>query len=339
MLNHDHMGTEHLLLGLIHDREDLAVHVLEALRIDPDDVRRRIDPTAPRGRPAPGPRIPYTQAATRALELAGREAARLGHDHIGTEDLLLGLLGEGEGLAAQVLVTLGADLDRARREVRILAGLTEATTPPAETALERTLATVRQRKQAAIDSEAYEVAAGLRDEENRLLEAIERRDADATQSTVDPSPTRKVFVSYRREETSHIAGRVADWLASHLDGFEVFVDVDSIDAGVDFREVIAAEVGKCDVLLAVMGEAWATAVTPAGQRRLAMADDLVRVEVESALSRGIRVIPVLVEDADMPDARELPAELAGLVRRNALRIRHESFRQDVLRLIAALERV
>ncbi|HEV8560398.1 MAG TPA: toll/interleukin-1 receptor domain-containing protein [Actinophytocola sp.] len=153
-----------------------------------------------------------------------------------------------------------------------------------------------------------------------------------------PSPLIRVFISYRREHTSHFAGRISDWLIGHLGENQVFMDVDSIELGVDFKEVITDAVGQCAVLVAVIGPQWATMCDESGKRRLTQPDDIVRLEVEAALRRNIRVIPVLVDGAEMPDPRQLPESLAALARRNALKIRHESFRQDVRRLLQAVEK-
>jgi TIR domain len=148
-----------------------------------------------------------------------------------------------------------------------------------------------------------------------------------------------IFISYRREDTSHLAGRLYDRLADRFGDAQVFMDVDSIEPGVDFAEVITRAVGVCNVLLAVIGRHWLTAATDAGGRRLDDPDDVVRLEVKTALERNIRVIPVLVEGAAMPRAQDLPDNLAKLVRRNALTVRHETFRSDADHLVAAIERV
>jgi hypothetical protein len=139
-----------------------------------------------------------------------------------------------------------------------------------------------------------------------------------------------VFVSYRRAGTGHIAGRIADRLIDRFGEDRVFMDVDSIEPGLDFREVIAQAVDRCEVLLAVIGADWSTA-------RLSESDDLVRIEIETALRRGIRVIPVLVDEARMPPTAELPASLAALSRRHAVQVRHGTFRGDVTRLLDALQ--
>src|SRR4051794_26427863 len=135
-----------------------------------------------------------------------------------------------------------------------------------------------------------------------------------------------IFVSYRRQESSHLAGRLYDRLADRFGEDQVFIDVDTIEPGVDFAEEIFRAVASCKVLLAVIGSTWLTATDERGRRRLDDPDDIVRLEVGTALVRGVRVIPILVDGAIMPTRQDLPESLAGLVRRNALLIRHESFR-------------
>jgi hypothetical protein len=123
LLNHDHIGTEHILLGLIHEGKGVAAGALESLGISLEAVRAEIEQVAGHGTEAPGPHIPFTPRAKKVLELSLREALHLSHNYIGTEHILLGLIREGEGVAAQVLVKLGADLDRARQEVvKLLSG-------------------------------------------------------------------------------------------------------------------------------------------------------------------------------------------------------------------------
>ena len=147
----------------------------------------------------------------------------------------------------------------------------------------------------------------------------------------------RVFISYRRQETSGLAGRLYDRLAAHLGEDQVFMDVDTIALGVDFAEVITQAVSTCQVLLAVIGPQWLSVGDKEGRRRLDDPDDIVRLEIAAALERDIRVIPILVEGAVMPGRDELPKNLASLARRNALSVRHESFRADADRLLAAIE--
>jgi hypothetical protein len=147
----------------------------------------------------------------------------------------------------------------------------------------------------------------------------------------------RVFISYRRQESSGLAGRLYDRLAARFGDDQVFMDVDTIALGVDFAEVIAQAVSSCEVLLAVIGPRWLAATDADGRRRLDDPDDLVRLEIAAALERDIRVIPILIEGAAMPRRQQLPEVLAGLARRNALILRHESFRDDAERLLAAVE--
>jgi ATP-dependent Clp protease ATP-binding subunit ClpC len=117
MLNHNYIGTEHVLLGLIHEGEGVAAKALESLGIALEGVRRQVEEIIGQGQQAPGGHIPFTPRAKKVLELSLREALQLGHNYIGTEHILLGLIREGEGVAAQVLVKLGADLNRVRQQV------------------------------------------------------------------------------------------------------------------------------------------------------------------------------------------------------------------------------
>ncbi len=127
LLNHDYIGTEHLLLGLIHEGEGVAARALESLGISLEDVRRNVEEMVPRGQHELSGHIPFTPRAKKVLELSLRESQQLGHDYIGTEHILLGLIREGEGVAAQVLVNLGADLNRVRQQVlQLLRGREEA---------------------------------------------------------------------------------------------------------------------------------------------------------------------------------------------------------------------
>jgi ATP-dependent Clp protease ATP-binding subunit ClpC len=140
MLNHNYIGTEHILLGLIHEGEGVAAKALESLGISQEAVRQQVEEIIGQGQQAPSGHIPFTPRAKKVLELSLREALQLGHNYIGTEHILLGLIREGEGVAAQVLVKLGADLNRVRLQVnQLLAGYPgkeppAAAGPPSETA-------------------------------------------------------------------------------------------------------------------------------------------------------------------------------------------------------------
>ena len=123
MLNHNYIGTEHILLGLIHEGEGVAAKALESLGISLEAVRAQVEEIIGQGQQAPSGHITFTPRAKKVLELSLREALQLGHNYIGTEHILLGLIREGEGVAAQVLVKLGADLNRVRQQViQLLSG-------------------------------------------------------------------------------------------------------------------------------------------------------------------------------------------------------------------------
>jgi TIR domain len=158
-----------------------------------------------------------------------------------------------------------------------------------------------------------------------------------------PTPF-QIFVSYRREGTSAHAGRLYDFLTGGVDdhaGFgsdQVFMDIDTIQPGDDFREVIAEAVARCHVFLAVLGRQWATISDAQGDRRLDNPADYVRLEIEAALERKIPVIPILVDRADMPSATELPASLSAFAFRSAVELSDTRWRYDVGQLLSSLEK-
>jgi hypothetical protein len=156
-----------------------------------------------------------------------------------------------------------------------------------------------------------------------------------TEST--PVTLGRIFISYRREETAYPAGWLFDRLVHHFDG-QVFKDVDSIQPGDDFVDVITTAVASCDVLLALIGVSWLTITDEHGRRRLDNPDDFVRLEIEAALTRGVLVIPILINGARMPRANEVPDSLAKLVRRQALELSPARFDSDISRLFRVLDR-
>jgi Tol biopolymer transport system component len=147
-----------------------------------------------------------------------------------------------------------------------------------------------------------------------------------------------IFISYRRQETAFPAGWLYDRLRGRFGPDQVFKDVDNIEPGDDFTDKITTAVGSCDVLLALIGQEWLTITDDAGKRRLDDPEDFVRVEVEAALSRKVRVIPLLIDGAPMPRADQLPQSLARLVRRQAQDLSPSRFDADANRLVGVLER-
>ena len=143
-----------------------------------------------------------------------------------------------------------------------------------------------------------------------------------------------MFVSYRRDDSKHAAGRLSERLDER---FKLFMDVDQIQGGAVFPAVVRKAVDEADVLLAVIGSEWLTLTAASGGRRIDQAGDWVAEEIGSALRRGTPVIPVLVDGARMPSSDELPPALADLPNRQAMRIAHESFAADSARLIQTIE--
>jgi ATP-dependent Clp protease ATP-binding subunit ClpA len=217
-LNHGWIGTEHILLGLIREGEGVAARTLESLGVSLDAVGQQVEEIIGQGQQAPSGHIPFTPRAKKVLELSLREALQLGHNYIGTEHILLGLIHEGDGVAAQVLVRLGADLDRVRLQViGLLYGhpgqdVGSAGSRPGERApaglpkealarfdaldrrltalerwvgvqpdledLDREIAQVRREKEAAIERQDFEAAVSSRAREKQLLAARADREKE-----------------------------------------------------------------------------------------------------------------------------------------------------------------
>jgi formylglycine-generating enzyme required for sulfatase activity/tetratricopeptide (TPR) repeat protein len=149
----------------------------------------------------------------------------------------------------------------------------------------------------------------------------------------------QIFISYRREESRWSARSLHDRLCKDFDPKQLFMDIDAIALGEDFVGAIETTVAKCDVLIAVIGNNWLSSKDDHGNRRLDNPEDFVRMEIGAALKRKIRVIPVLVDGALMPQSTDLPEDLKPLVRRNALLITETSFDGDCQRLAAAIRQV
>jgi len=149
---------------------------------------------------------------------------------------------------------------------------------------------------------------------------------------------RAIFISYRRDDTEGYAGRLLQDLCERFGKDSVFMDVAGIEPGRDFRRVIEQQVASCGVLLAVIGKAWLSVADERGKQRLNDPHDFVRLETASALKRDIPVIPVLVQQAEMPRAEQLPDDLKDLAFRNSVELTHARWDSDVELLIAALRR-
>lgn len=160
-------------------------------------------------------------------------------------------------------------------------------------------------------------------------------DQGDTARTAEGTTRFRIFVNYRRTDSAGHAGRLYDALADRFGEDAVFMDVDTIEPGTDFAEVIDKAMDASDVVLAVIGPYWL--VDTGGRRRIDAVDDFVRMELESALERGVRIIPLLVNAAEMLRPSELPASLVKLAGRQALRLRDDRWRADVARLMTSLE--
>jgi ATP-dependent Clp protease ATP-binding subunit ClpC len=167
LLDHNYIGTEHLLLGLIREAEGVAAQTLEALGISLEVVRARVEEIIGRGGSSPSGHIPFTPRAKKVLELSLREALQLGHNYIGTEHVLLGLIREGEGVAAQVLVQMGATLTAVRKRVLAQIGEVSGDEPEAMPEMDP------DAKEAVIRSLLAENIR-LREEVDMLREALRR---------------------------------------------------------------------------------------------------------------------------------------------------------------------
>jgi hypothetical protein len=146
-----------------------------------------------------------------------------------------------------------------------------------------------------------------------------------------------VFVSYRRDDAAHITGRIADAIAARIGRDRVFVDVDSVAPGEDFVRKIENSIRSSGTFLAVIGANWLSAATPQGQRRIDLDGDFIRLEVRTALATGMRIVPVLVDNAPMPRAEDLPEDVRQFVRHNAVHLNHTTFTRDIQTLLDLLD--
>jgi hypothetical protein len=147
---------------------------------------------------------------------------------------------------------------------------------------------------------------------------------------------KRIFISYRRDDTAAAAGRVYDRLCHLLGKANVFFDVSAIGGGKDFASRIVSEIEASDGVLVFIGRKWLEPATDSGQPRLLASDDYVRAEVRAALGRSVLVLPVLVDGARMPNPDQLPDDVKGIATRNALPIRHETFDNDTENVVSTV---
>jgi ATP-dependent Clp protease ATP-binding subunit ClpC len=228
MLNHNYIGTEHILLGLIHEGEGVAARTLESLGISLEAVRQQVEEIIGQGQQAPSGHIEFTPRAKKVLELSFREAQRLGHNYIGTEHILLGLIHEGEGVAAQVLARLGADLSRVRQQVIQLltgyqaeAGVEPVIPPPGRAGREeRRLLSQLSDRVTGLESRlsAIEDRVGTGPDVRELDEQIDQaRRGRETAAGAQDYENAAALRDRERQLAEEKASRQSEWAAAHLD--------------------------------------------------------------------------------------------------------------------------
>ena len=229
MLNHNYIGTEHILLGLIHEGEGVAAKALESLGISLEAVRQQVEEIIGQGQQAPSGHIEFTPRVKNVLELSKREALQLGHNYIGTEHILLGLIREGEGVAAQVLVKLGADLNRVRQQViQLLHGYQGKDQPTSGRGARHRPPGRRQRgllpemlgRVASIDSQLSAIGQRLGtgpetdDLDQQIAQARRGKEAAAGEEDYESATALR---DRERQLLSDKTARQQEWAAAHLD--------------------------------------------------------------------------------------------------------------------------
>lgn len=303
---HDYIGTEHMLLGLLREEKGAGMAILRYLAVSPERVRYKVEQAVRIGKAAiTSGHVPYTSRATRVLQATMEVVDELGHDAVGTDHLLIALIREEKGIASEVLVELGVTAEIALRQtVRMRPGLDVRThTPDTPGRTELPSGTAAQP-------------------------GAPPRQAQAERET---GPTPAIFISYRRgDEAGYVAGRIYDRLVAAFGPDAVFRDFDSIPLGVDYKAYLERAVQKCAIFLTVISPGW--------HERLQNPRDFVRIEVEAALRRDIPIIPLFVLRAAVPAEDQLPPTLHPLMYRNGTEIRPDpDFANDMNRLITAIQ--
>ncbi|MBV9139345.1 MAG: toll/interleukin-1 receptor domain-containing protein [Pseudonocardiales bacterium] len=172
--------------------------------------------------------------------------------------------------------------------------------------------------------------------EDRVLSEVLRAEGNMTDLSIDRF---KIFICYRRSDSAATAGRLRDLLARSLGIDSVFMDVESIRPGMDFVTSITQAVGSSDVVLGLIGKSWLEVRDKSGRRRIDNSHDYLRLELETALKCSAELIPVLVDDATMPDESELPHAIAALARRQSMYLRNVTFHNDANRILGVIAEI
>jgi len=347
-LRHNHIGPEHVLLGILGAGASPGAVALAEAGFQLDEVRGRIEPGQADADSAG--HIPFTANAKRALELSLREALKLDHRYIGPEHLVLGML----EIADFPIESLAPDgFDRATLRAATLRAIAAA--PPPEPANPHSISRVNPSRQ---DPELREIELQLRIARRALDEAIDAhnfdtalvhraeeialkaRRASAMRRIMDvppPSMVRgQVYLSYRPEDAEGVAGRLYDALVAALSPDLVGMDAGLTAPGRDPIESLTGAVAPSEFILVLIGPSWLDSRTPDGRRRIDLDDDEVRLTLLAAEGVGHVVIPVLVHQAELPAAFGLPAPVAWLAQLEPVRLRHLSFAADVADLLRRL---
>ena len=245
MLSHNYIGTEHILLGLIHEGEGVAAKALESLGISLEAVRQQVEEIIGQGQYAPSGHIPFTPRAKKVLELSLREALQLNHNYIGTEHILLGLIREGDGVASQVLVKLGADLNRVRQQViQLLQGYqgkgrdtvqAELWAGPVGGSERRLLSTLRARV-SAIESRlaVIEQRVGTGPDTSDLDQQIEQVRAErAAAADAEEYEQAALLRDRGKQLLAEKAARQEEWAAAHPDLLSLAGKCDELSGEID----------------------------------------------------------------------------------------------------------
>jgi len=261
--------------------------------------------------------------------IIGRQAVELSHNRFATDaELIIGAINRAFEKAAAAAAEKGR-LEAKQREKRRLEALGKLAAGVQERFANQQREREEKNRQKAEQRDKERLEAKQR--ENERLEAEQRE-----KERLEAERSRQIFVSYRREESRRSARSLYDRLCRDFDPKKIFMDINAIALGDDFLKAIEKTVGECDVLIAVIGNNWLTSKDDHGNRKLDNSEDFVRIEIATALKRGIRVIPVLVGGASMPSENDLPEDLKPLVRRIALAITDTTFDGDCQQLAAAI---
>jgi hypothetical protein len=167
---------------------------------------------------------------------------------------------------------------------------------------------------------------------------VHKQDIASVQCEAVPSPPRGIFISYRRDDTGPYARLLQVYLQDSFRHAPVFIDLDSIEVGIDFTEAIKSGLRSCRVVVVLVGPKWLTLTDEKGVRRLDDPDDYLRLEIRTALENRARIIPVLIDGAKMPRQQELPADLCNLARLNAFEMSYSRYAYDAPRLAAVIQK-